>query len=81
MTEEGLTNTEITILEIISQHRDIHFLNIMAQIKQMATMTGQTFDKKLFEESLAGLEKKGFIKRLVRNPETFGVTEKGKDLI
>ena len=81
MSDEILTNMELTILEIVSQHRDIHFLNILAQVKQMATLTTQTFDKKLFDESLANLEKKECIKRHVTNPETFGITEKGKDLL
>ena len=81
MTDESITNTEQNILEIISQHRDIHLLNIMAQLKQMSTITGQSFDKNLFKEIMTGLEKKGYIKRLVSNPETFGITEKGRNLL
>ncbi len=81
MSEEEISNMELTILEIISQHRDIHFLNIMAQIKQMSNITDQSFNKNLFEESLAGLEKKKYIRRLPSNPETFGITEKGRDLL
>ena len=81
MSEEEISNMELTILEIISQHRDIHFLNIMAQIKQMSNITDQSFNKNLFEESLAGLEKKKYIMRLPSNPETFGITEKGRDLL
>ena len=81
MTDESVTNTEQNILEIISQHRDIHLLNIMAQLKQMSTITGQSFDKNLFKEIMTGLEKKGYIKRLVSNPETFGITENGRNLL
>ncbi|MFX0122049.1 MAG: hypothetical protein ACFFAE_00280 [Candidatus Hodarchaeota archaeon] len=81
MSDEILTNMELTIIEIISQHRDIHFLNIMAQIQQMSNITGQSFDKKVFEESLVKLEKKCYIKRLPSNPETFGITEKGRELL
>lgn len=81
MSEEQISNIELTILEIISQHRDIHYLNIMAQIKQMSNITDQSFNKNLFEESLAGLEKKEYIRRLPSNPETFGITEKGRDLL
>ncbi|MFX1284400.1 MAG: hypothetical protein ACFFB5_12130 [Promethearchaeota archaeon] len=81
MSEEKISNIELTILEIISQHRDIHYLNIMAQIKQMSNITGQSFNKNLFEESISGLEKKEYIRRLPSNPETFGITEKGRNLI
>lgn len=76
-----LSNMELTIIEIISQHRDIHFLNIMAQIEQMNSITGQPFDKKVFDENLVGLEKKGYIRRLPSNPETFGITEKSRELL
>ncbi|UCE14381.1 MAG: hypothetical protein JSV04_04185 [Candidatus Heimdallarchaeota archaeon] len=81
MTEENLTNMEITILEIISQHRDIHFLNILAQIQQMFAMTSQSFDKNLFKKSLTKLEKEEYIKRLISDPETFGLTQKGGDIL
>jgi DNA-binding HxlR family transcriptional regulator len=81
MSDETLSNMELSIIEIISQHRDIHFLSIMAQIEQMSSITGQSFDKKVFAESLAELEKKGYIWRLPSNPETFGVTEKGRELL
>lgn len=76
-----LSNMELTIIEIISQHRDLHFLNIMAQIQQMSSVTGQSFDKKVFDESLVELEKKGYIRRLPSNPETFGITKKGRELL
>lgn len=81
MSDEMLTNMELTIIEIISQHRDIHFLNIMAQIQQMSGITGQSFDKKTFDVSLEKLEKRGYIRRLPSNPETFGITEKGQELL
>lgn len=81
MSDETLTNIELTILEIISQHRDVHFLSVMAQIQQMNSITGQSFDKKAFNESLVELEKKGYIRRLPSNPETFGITEKGQELL
>ncbi|MFW9904933.1 MAG: hypothetical protein ACFFFH_11415 [Candidatus Thorarchaeota archaeon] len=81
MSDETLTNMELTIIEIISQHRDIHFLNIMAQIQQMSSITGQPFDKKAFNKSLMELEKKGYIRRLPSNPETFGITEKSQELL
>ena len=81
MSDETLTNMELTIIEIISQHRDIHFLSIMAQIQQMSSITGQTFNKKAFDESLVELEKKGYIRRLPSNPGTFGITEKGQELV
>ncbi len=81
MSNEMLTNMELTIIEIISQHRDIHFLNIMAQIQQMSSVTGHSLDKKVFDESLVELEKKGYIRRLPSNPETFGITEKGRELL
>ena len=81
MSNEVLTNMELTIIEIISQHRDIHLLNILAQIQQLSSITGQSFDKKVFDENLAGLEKKGYIRRLSSNPETFGITEKGRELL
>ena len=76
-----LTNMELSIIEIISQHRDIHFLNIMAQIQQMSSITNQPFDKKVFDEGLVELERKGYIKRLPSNPETYGITEKGRELL
>ena len=81
MSDESATNLELSILEIVSQHRDIHILNIMNQIKQMTMITGQSFDKNAFNESIVGLEKKGYIKRLVTNPDTFGITEKGINLL
>ncbi|MFX0015170.1 MAG: hypothetical protein ACFFB2_10235 [Promethearchaeota archaeon] len=81
MSDEVLTNMELTILEIISQHRDIHLLNIMEQVKQMTIITSQIFDKKLFNESLERLEKNGHIKRHITNPEIFGITEKGSELL
>lgn len=81
MTQEGLSNMEISILEIISQHRDVHLLNIMAQLKQMTTITGQLFDKKQFMESIERLEHLDHIKRLSSNDQTFRLTETGKDLI
>lgn len=81
MTDEKVTNLEITILEIISQHRDLHALNIMAQIQEMNRITGQEFDKDMFIESMNRLEKNGYIRRLVNNPETFGITEKGDTLL
>ena len=81
MTEKSLSNMDLTILEIVSQHRDIHFLSILAQIKQMFTIIGQSFDKDLFKESLTKLEKEEYIKRLNSDPETFGLTQKGKDFL
>ena len=81
MPDETLSNMELTIIEIISQHRDIHFLNIMAQIQQMSSITGQSFDKKTFDASLEKLEKRGYIRRLPSNPETFGIAEKGKEVL
>ncbi|UCG02335.1 MAG: hypothetical protein JSW11_22450 [Candidatus Heimdallarchaeota archaeon] len=81
MSNEMLSNMELSIIEIISQHRDIHFLSIMTQIQQMSGITGQSFDKKVFDESLVKLEEKGYIRRLPSNPETFGITEKGRELI
>ena len=81
MSDEMLTNMELSIIEIISQHRDIHFLNVMAQIQQMSGVTGQSFDKIVFDKSLVELEKKGYIRRLPSNPETFGLTEKGRELL
>jgi hypothetical protein len=81
MSDEMLTNMELSIIEIISQHRDIHFLNIMAQIQQMSSITNQSFDRRLFDENLAELERKGYIRRLPSNPETFGITEKGREML
>ncbi len=77
MSDESATNLELSILEIVSQHRDVHLLSIMDQIKQMNIVTGQPFDKNAFMESIEALEKKGYIQRLVTNPDTFGITEKG----
>ncbi|MFX1516251.1 MAG: hypothetical protein ACFFC6_08080, partial [Promethearchaeota archaeon] len=80
-SDEMITNMELSIIEIISQHRDIHFLSIMAQIQQMSSITNQPFNKNQFNESLAKLEMKGYIRRLPSNPETFGITEKGRELL
>ena len=81
MSDKSATNLELSILEIVSQHRDIHLLSIMDQIKQMTMITSQSFDKNAFKESIEGLEKKGYIQRLVTNPDTFGITEKGVNLL
>ncbi len=81
MSDESATNLELSILEIVSQHRDIHILNIMNQIKQLSMITSQSFDKNALMESIEGLEKKGYIKRLVTNPDTFGITDKGTSLL
>ena len=81
MSDEMITNMELSIIEIISQHRDVHFLSIMAQIQQMSSITNQPFNKNQFDESLVKLERKGFIRRLPSNPETFGITEKGRELL
>lgn len=80
MTEITLNNTELTILEILSQQRDSHRLNIMAQMIKMAKITGQSFDKALFEKSLLSVEKNGYIKSLESDPDTFILTSKGKEL-
>jgi len=53
----------------------------MAQIQQMSSITNQPFDKTLFDQGLAELERKGYIRRLSRNPETYGITEKGRELL
>lgn len=81
MAEITLNNTELTILEILSQQRDSHRLNIMAQMIEMAKITGQPFDKALFEKSLLSIEKTGYIKSLEADPDTFVLTSKGKELL
>ncbi|MHA2226200.1 MAG: hypothetical protein ACXAC8_13410 [Candidatus Hodarchaeales archaeon] len=81
MTQDGLSNMDISILEIISQHRDIHLLSIMAQIKQMTTITAQIFNKNQFMENIERLERLGHIRRLPSNDQTFCLTQTGKDLI
>ncbi|MFW9779295.1 MAG: hypothetical protein ACFFE8_10625 [Candidatus Heimdallarchaeota archaeon] len=82
--DENLSNMELTILEIITQQRDIHIPVIMGQVQSMFTATGQPFDKALFRGSLLRLEKLGLIeKRKYPNSsmETAVVTEKGRALI
>lgn len=79
--EEELTNTELTILEIISDHRTIHRIMIMGQMQEINKITGQDFDKALFRRSLLRLEKIDYIKRLLTDDNTFKITEKGKEIL
>ncbi|MHA1972615.1 MAG: hypothetical protein ACTSW1_06470 [Candidatus Hodarchaeales archaeon] len=79
MSEISLTNNEITILEIIGQQPDIHRLNILAQFKEMHSITGQKFSNEEFKDSLARLEDLGLVKRGVGDPDVYIVTPKGRE--
>ena len=79
--KEELTNTELTILEIISDNRTIHRIMIMGQMQEINKITGQDFDKALFRRSLLRLEKIDYIKRLLTDDNTFKITEKGKEIL
>ncbi len=76
---ESMSNMELSILEIISQHRDAHRINIMGQMIEMYKHTGQSFDKALFRRNLLKLEKKRYIKRSESDTEVFIITPDGKE--
>jgi DNA-binding MarR family transcriptional regulator len=78
---EPVSNVELSILEIISQHRAIHRINVMGQMLEMSKITGQSFDKALFRKSILNLEKAGYIRRSKSDIETFIITPEGKELL
>jgi predicted transcriptional regulator len=79
--EVSMSNMELSILEIVAQHRGAHRINIMGQMIEMYKHTGQSFDKALFRRSLLKLEKKGYIKRSESDTETFIITSEGKEFL
>ncbi|MHA1213826.1 MAG: hypothetical protein ACTSPG_00835 [Candidatus Hodarchaeales archaeon] len=81
MSELNLTNNEITILEIIGQQPDIHRLSVLAQFKEMHSITGQKFSKEEFNASLTKLKDLGLVKQSVGDPDVYIMTLKGRDLL
>ncbi len=77
MNDSELTNLSLSILEIISQQRDIHILLVKGQIQQMNKITGQTLEDSDFEQAVHQLEQRGLIKEIESRPDSFVLTSKG----
>ncbi len=76
MNEQKLSNISLSILEIISEQRNVHSLVIKGQIQDLNKITGNLVSDSKIEETLVQLEKTGLIKQL-KTPKTFAITEKG----
>ena len=81
MPVSEISHVEQTILDIMAQFPDIHLLNIMAQLKELYTITSQDFNNDLFEMGMEKLEKLEYIKRIPSNPDSFTLTTKGREFL
>ena len=81
MNDSELTNLSLSILEIISQQRDIHILLVKGQLQEMNKVTGKTLDDSDFEQAVHQLEKRGLIKEIESRPNSFVLTSKGNNYV
>ena len=81
MNDSELTNLFLSILEIISQQRDIHILLVKGQLQEINKVTGKTLEDSDFEQAVHQLEKRGLITEIESRPNSFVLTSKGKSRI
>ena len=77
---ENLSNLSLTILEIISEQRNVHSLIIKGQIQEMSQLTGKTVSDSEINDAIDHLVTKNLIKQLP-TPNTYVLTEEGKNYL
>ena len=80
MNEKNLSNLSLSILEIISEQRNVHSLVIKGQLLDLNKITGSNLSGSEIDDTLILLEKSGLIKEL-ETPKTFSITEKGMNYL
>jgi len=80
LKKNRLSNISLSILEILSEQRNVHSLVIKGQIQELNKVTGQPVNDSEIEESIEQLVQSGLIKQLT-TPKTFTITEEGKNYL
>ncbi len=75
-----LSNISISILEIISELRNVHSLVIKGQIQEINKITDRSVNDSEIEEAIEQLEQTGLIKQLTA-AKTFTITEEGMNYL
>ncbi|MHA1237142.1 MAG: hypothetical protein ACTSQ9_05740 [Candidatus Hodarchaeales archaeon] len=76
----NLSNISLSILEIISEQRNVHCLVIKGQIQELNKITGRSVEDSEIEREIEHLEQTGLIKQLT-TPNTFTITEEGTNYL
>jgi predicted transcriptional regulator len=77
MKQTKLSNISSSILEIISEQRNVHSLVIKGQTQELNKFTGRLVSDSEVEEAIEQLEQNGLIEQLT-TPVTFKITEEGE---
>ena len=77
---EKLSNLSLTILEIISEQRNVHKMVIQGQIQEINQVTGKNVTDLEINEAINNLIQVKLVKQLSM-PNTYTITEKGKDYV
>ena len=80
MKKPNLSNISLSILEIISEQRNVHSLVIKGQIQELNKITGRSVNDSEIEIEIEHLEQAGLIKQLT-TPNTFAITEEGTNYL
>ena len=77
---EELTNLCLTILEIISEQRNVHSVVIKGQVQEMNKLTGENVTDLEINDAIQHLIQSNLIKQLP-TPNTYVITEEGKNYL
>ncbi len=80
MKKPNLSNISLSILEIISEQRNVHSIVIKGQIQELNKITGRFVKDSEIEMEIEHLEQAGLIKQL-KTPNTFTITEEGTNYL
>lgn len=80
LKKKELSNISLSILEIISEQRNVHNLVIKGQIQELNKITGHSIKDSEIEETTEQLVVSGLIRQLA-TPKTFTITEEGMNYL
>jgi hypothetical protein len=78
---EEISKLALSVLEIVSQQRNVHILVAKGQLQEMSKITGQSLDDSEFEKACLQLEDKKLIKKIGAKKNTLILTPKGKEYL
>ena len=80
LKKEELSNISLSILEIISEQRNVHNLVIKGQNQEINKITGHSIKDSEIEETIEQLVLSGLIRQLA-TPKTYAITAEGKNYL
>ena len=75
-----LSNISFSILEILSEQRNVHSLVIKGQIQELNKITGWTINDSEIDRAIEQLEQSLWIKQLT-TPKIYAITEEGMNYL